>query len=85
MNIEILHKSKVNNPTDFDKGDVLEVIGNKLDSRWLVVGEDNLFLHTFWIQTGDYLGINKDLNTDNLKQFRVVLNIEHSTQYDLNA
>jgi hypothetical protein len=67
MNIEILMKSKVDNPTDFSIGDIFQFNGNALNTKCLVVGENHLFLHSFCIETGMYYGINKNPKTDNLK------------------
>lgn len=67
MNIEIKLKSLTENPTEFEKGDVIKFIQNELDTAFLVVGENDLFLHTFCLQGGAYIGINKNPHADNLK------------------
>jgi hypothetical protein len=67
MNIEILMKSKVDNPTEFEAGDIIQYDGNALNTKCLVVGENHLFLHSFCIETGGYYGINKNPKADNLK------------------
>jgi len=72
MNIEIMNKIMVDNPTEFDKGDTIGFIGNELNATFIVVGENHVFLHAFCIQNGDYVGINKNPLADNLKQIELI-------------
>lgn len=57
MRIDIIPKVRIENPTKFHSGDIL---GYKNSStEFLVVGEDDLYLHTFTLDRGQYWGIFK--------------------------
>ena len=55
MKIELMFKPE--SPTGFKAGDKAGY--ERSDTRLLVVGEDDLFLHTFIIETGEYWGVSK--------------------------
>jgi len=55
MNIYLKHEPE--NKTKFDRGDVLGYEGSP--TSFMVVGEDDLYLHTFVLGTGQYWGIAK--------------------------
>ena len=62
MNIFIKHEPE--NATNFNPGDVLGYEGSP--TKFMVVGEDDLYLHTFVLGTGDYWGVFKLNGRDNL-------------------
>ena len=61
MQINMEHKPE--NKSRFSVGDLLGYKGSP--TRFMVVGEDELYVHTFVIGTGQYWGIFK-LKEDNL-------------------
>jgi len=62
MKIWIKHKPE--NETKFNPGDVLGYENSP--TRFMVVGEDDIYLHTFILGTGQYWGVFK-LKDENIK------------------
>lgn len=57
------------NKTKFESGDVLGYEGSQ--SRFMAVGEDDMYLHTFTLNTGKYWGVlKKDENLSCLIRFK---------------
>jgi hypothetical protein len=64
--MKIWLKHEPENKTKFNPGDVLGY--EKSPTKFMVVGEDDLYLHTFVLGTGQYWGIAKLINSgDNIK------------------
>jgi len=61
--MEILLKHEPENKTKYNAGDVLGYKDSP--SRFMVVGEDDLYLHTFVLGTGQYFEVFK-LKPENL-------------------
>ena len=62
--MEIWLKHEPENKTIFNPGDVLGYEG--CTTRFMVVGEDDIYLHTFILGTGQYWGVFK-LRDENIK------------------
>jgi len=61
--MDILIKHEPENDTKYNAGDVLGYKDSP--TRFMVVGEDDLYLHTFVLGTGQYWGVAK-LSPENL-------------------